>query len=264
LSAGALGALVVGILAGLAWGGVQLQRFAVREAALARSVEPDPQRAAESAARLDAALADLDRALRHRPDDAELHLAAARLHVGRYRLAVLESLEGSILRKAPREMLWEMTSPARLRARAHRLAAGGLEEEFRQLRQRPLVYRYLAPAREHLLRARSACPLIGPVHFALAELAFLAEPAEHETIHVRRACRLAPADADLWLAAGRFELRAGRRESARDIWREGLEAATRNSGRDTRAHRRLVELLARAPKAACGAWKEFTIEAGPR
>ena len=255
LSAGVLGGLMVGMLAGLAWGGVQLQQFAVREAALARLPEPDPERAAESAARLDASLAKVDRALRDRADDAELHLAAARLRVGRYRLAALEGLEDSILRRAPHEMLWEMTSPGRLRARAHRLAAGGLEEELRQLRQRPLVRRYLVPAREHLLRARSACPLVGPVHFALAELAFLAEPPWHETAHVRRACRLAPVDADWWLAAGRFELRAGRRESAWDIWREGLEAATRNSGRETRAHQRLEEQIARTREVAGGRGK---------
>jgi O-antigen ligase/tetratricopeptide (TPR) repeat protein len=216
------------LLAGLIWGGVQIQRFATRESALAYHAIPNPEKAAESDTKLDSALTRIERAILVCEDDAELHLAAAKLRIGQYRMAALKVLQDSVFRKAGLDILWDMTSTDRIRAKAHQLAGSGLDVELQALRQHPLVCQYLIPAVEHLLRARGACPLLPEVHLSIAELACLVEPSENETIHIRRACQLAPGNAGLWFAAGLFELHAGRRASAWQIWRESLAANTQH------------------------------------
>ncbi|NLY02889.1 MAG: hypothetical protein GXY83_43110 [Rhodopirellula sp.] len=220
-------ALLLGFMTAFVWGGVQTQRSAVREAALdAVPEDVEPANASAAEAEIRRGLDRLQRAIAVCSDDVDLHLAAARLWTARYRLALLATLDSPASQEVSPQSLWDRTAPEHLRAAAHRLAARGLTHELDTLRQQPPVREYLTPAFGHLLAARAACPLSAKVHLRIAELAFLVEDPRCDTVHIRRACRLAPAEPNLWLRVGLLDLQAGRIDAAWSQWRKGLMVGT--------------------------------------
>ncbi len=216
-------AVILGMIAATAWGGLHIHRFAMREGALADVPgTPDFADPASAEASLAASLDRVERVIAYRPDDAELHLAAAKLWTDRYRLALLAAARDVVPRKTIQESDWEMSSPGRLRSEAHRLARWGSPGELDSLRREPRIQRYLVPALRHLVSARDACPLSAKIHLRIAELAWLVQPPAADAEWIERACRLVPSYDDLWLYAGVLDLGAGRIDSAWLRWRHTL------------------------------------------
>lgn len=209
-------------LAGVVWGTRQTQASAVIRTAidqtgfLRQTTLPDP----EESQQVQQAIDRLQQALDGCPDDAEAQLRLARCYVHGYRLALWQQHRSQAPDRDP-ESLWQATSMRTLHAFAQRA------DYRRSLREDPLALQYLLPARQHLLAARQACPLLPTVHVGLAELAFLEDHPAEELAHLDRARRLAPGLAELLLDIGLLDFQAGQTDRAYATWRRSLEIDAR-------------------------------------
>jgi O-antigen ligase len=178
-----------------------------------------------SAAELESRLNALTTALPARPDDAEAQLRAAELWIMLYRLRAEDRLRAEAEAAISAEQVREAASTGVLHRRAQQLASAGDASGLQRLRSEPVVANHLLPAREHLARADSACPLLAKAHLGLAELTFLnADPRENAQ-WLQRARRLSPADGQLLFHVGVLEWDAGRTAEALAAWRESWRLA---------------------------------------
>ena len=90
------------------------------------------------------------------------------------------------------------------------------------LRGRILLQNDLPRALEHLIEARDASPLLVRAYVRLAELCFLIDDPEVDTVHLSCARRLAAGDAGLLFHLGVLHLSAGRKELALANWQDCL------------------------------------------
>jgi tetratricopeptide (TPR) repeat protein/O-antigen ligase len=88
-----------------------------------------------------------------------------------------------------------------------------------------LARRYLRPALRDYQSARAGNPLLVEPHVRLAANRGSLAQSERPSCHLRRACRLAPSEANLWYLLGVYELREGQADQAWRCWRLSLERA---------------------------------------
>lgn len=215
LGAGVLGGLLLAGLPAL----VDTWRLGRIEAAM-RASSPGDLREAPSVEELETRLKVIDAALPERPDDAEAQLRAAELWILLYRLKAEDRLRAEADTAVSVEQLRQTASTGVLHRRAQQLASANDDQGLQRLRGEPLVADYLLPAREHLLRADRACPLLAKTQLGLAELTFLAADPRDNAAWLQRARRLSPADGQLLFHIGVLEWDAGRTSEALAAWRE--------------------------------------------
>ena len=165
-----------------------------------------------------------------RPDDAGLHAQLAKLWIYRYRLQTYDALKAEIaaMGTSPDSDLWELTAVAVLHQRANALRQAGRIADWQTLRNDPLVSGNLTPAVEHLLSARTACPILPRTDLRLAALAFLNDSgASAGRRYLERAVRLAPSDPDVLYAAGCLADHVRLEELAYQCWRQCLSLSER-------------------------------------
>ncbi len=85
------------------------------------------------------------------------------------------------------------------------------------------VAAHVVPAGRYFQRARAAGPLAAKIHSRLAVVAPYFAAGGPPAAYLARATRLAPADADVWYAAGREAFGRGDLAAARAAWRRSLE-----------------------------------------
>jgi O-antigen ligase/tetratricopeptide (TPR) repeat protein len=90
---------------------------------------------------------------------------------------------------------------------------------------RPRTTVWLAPALDHYIQARDACPLLPQPHLRIAALRDDLVDAEPCTHYLARAKKLRPADTEVWYIAGIEELRQGDRDEAWRSWRQALRCS---------------------------------------
>jgi hypothetical protein len=92
-----------------------------------------------------------------------------------------------------------------------------------RLRETPLVAENLIPAVEHLLAARTTCPLLPETEIRLASLAFVRTPAEPQgEPEIRRAIQLAATEPVVLYDAGVLARQAGLKDLCFSAWKQSL------------------------------------------
>lgn len=165
---------------------------------------------------------ELRAAIGHRTDDMQAQQLLAELAIQRYSNSFRELLSRQTSMAAKQEDLQAATQPSFLHARLQQYSRTGPPDRVEKIRNDPLVRDNLAPALEHLIWARRACPLVPQVHLRIAELALLAAGPAADELSIQRARRLAPAQPDVLYSCGVLEYQAQRTEAALAYWRESL------------------------------------------
>ncbi|MCA9079366.1 MAG: O-antigen ligase family protein [Planctomycetaceae bacterium] len=124
-----------------------------RELLLRRPLPEDHPVPMES---IDAQIASANQLLRQFPDDAEVRLVQAQLHVLAFRVATLEAMRQEAP-EADAEVLWPQTQLPVLYDIVRSLEA---PEVLAEVRQNPVLQRYLPPALTHAEQAHAASPLL--------------------------------------------------------------------------------------------------------
>lgn len=163
-------------------------------------------------AQLLAAIRNLEPLLRD--DDAESHYVMAELRTHLYRLQALEKLREESPSNVSLDELWEQTSPESV----HRQAQQSDEVPMPKLAQEQLI-----PALKHLVKARSAGPLLSKVHLRIAPLSVLVSGPGADEVHLDRACSVRPSSAYTLNKVARLDLQAGRNQAAYRRFRKCLE-----------------------------------------
>lgn len=219
--------LAMGLLALIAWGGMELGSQARAESAAESAparLPPDNADADTVAATvgdLREAIADLQKALAQRPDDAEAHFRLACLYIDLYRLQDWNQMRTQKLPLSDEER-WEGTRPAYLHIQAHQLCENGRYADLLKLRKLPLVQECLVPALREALWARNACPLLAEVHLAIAQLCVLDTAPLNDETHLERARQVKPGDSEVFYWCGMAEFYAGRFDRVGGDWRKAL------------------------------------------
>ncbi|MFO0900352.1 MAG: O-antigen ligase family protein [Pirellulales bacterium] len=215
--------LCSGVLAGLLAAGVPalLDTWRLGRVEMAtRKASLGDLRELPSAEELKGRLDALTTALRERPDDAEAQLRAAELWIMLYRLQAEDRLRAEAEAAISADQVRDAASTGVLHRRAQQLAAAGDMTGLARLRSEPVVAENLLPARERLVRADRACPLLAKALVGLAELTFLSGDPRDNAALLQRAKQLSPADGQLLYHIGALEWDAGRTTEALAAWRE--------------------------------------------
>jgi tetratricopeptide (TPR) repeat protein len=170
----------------------------------------------------------LTAAVEGRADDAEAQHRLAQLWIHLYRSEKVQKLREGRASQVSDVALWNSTSPTILHGRAHELVATHRSADLETLRSEPPAGTCLAPALQHLLLARRACPVLADVHLRIGELCFVAGDPSGDWIHLERARQLAPSSAGVLFYIGLLEIQAGRPEMACVSWRKSLEISPGN------------------------------------
>jgi tetratricopeptide (TPR) repeat protein len=181
-------------------------------------------------------------ALRSRPDDAEAIQQLAVLLGSQYRLQVYHELVRDYPEPQLTDQLWSLASPVYLHRRVGELSRANNTAELAALRERSAIVRNLEPAYAQLLLARSACPLFPETHVDLAEIgaAVSTEGAEQEELDLKRARKLAPANANVLYRTGLLDLDAQRVDLACQSWRRSLDLSQQHLSDILRVARQLL------------------------
>ena len=120
------------------------------------------------------------------------------------------------------ESIWERSSVLHL-FKAIRSAQINTDNSLiEQLRQQPTVTEWLTPAWRHMKLARWHCPTMPYAHYAMAEMSVINEEEPSDEIHLSRAKRLSPADANLLFWSGVLAIHSNRIEDGLRDWQESL------------------------------------------
>lgn len=190
--------LCVLLAAGLGWREVDA---AAQSSLLRRRVPEDSSGAELAALEIDGLLAEGDRLLARRPDDAELQAALARLHYLGYRVRAATVLSSVAPVRWSAAARWERTSPEALFATLARYRQIGDAAALARFRESPPAEEHLTAMAEHVRAARRSCPILPHLglYEALAELL-----AEHDpSPALRREAALSPARVALLHALAR-------------------------------------------------------------
>jgi tetratricopeptide (TPR) repeat protein len=160
--------------------------------------------------------------LRHRPDDAEVQLRVASLHVVRYRQTAFQQLRDELGDETTDDELWTLTSLMVLHARAAEFARTDDANYLVELRNEPIVRDHLQAAREAAWKARQLGPVFPEPHRLLAMLQFLAGDPLADAIHIDHVVRLQPRNPEVRYWAGRMHRDAGRTAAALAEWKACL------------------------------------------
>jgi tetratricopeptide (TPR) repeat protein len=107
--------------------------------------------------------------------------------------------------------------------RALSLQFAGDREKVRQLRNDPLTWEFLTPARRHFREAAEVSPSRPGPWLGLAQLAFLTDDPRSYSSSIAKARTLAPYDWNLLSASIAYDLESGRREEAVASLRTALD-----------------------------------------
>lgn len=162
-----------------------------------------------------------------RPGDADVQLRLGQLWTSLYRRDAVAQLRTEAPPGIGAELLWNLTSPAVLHRQLHALSLDDATEQLDALRNDPIVTDNLTPSVARLRLARAACPLLPRVHLRLAELCGLTADPDEDSIHIDRACRVAPGDPDVWFRAGLLNVQAGRTDRGFTDWQRCLVLSDR-------------------------------------
>jgi O-antigen ligase/Flp pilus assembly protein TadD len=223
-----LSASLLALLAVLVWWGYgEAQDLAAIERAM------DHTRIAEDASKKPAeewskSIQELTASVEGCPDDAQAQFRLAQLWINLYRSEKVQKLREGRGLQVNEVALWDSTSTAILHGRAHDLAATRRNADLDSMRSEPPAGKCLAPALQHLLLARRACPVLADVHLRIAELSFMAGDPAGDWIHLERARQLAPSSASVLFYIGLLEIQAGRSDMACVSWRKSLEISPGN------------------------------------
>jgi O-antigen ligase len=166
---------------------------------------------------VDAKIVELDGALQHRPDDAELHGKLAELWIFRYRKLKLQPEDSRSSR------FWKFTDVAVLHREANQHHQFDPPGSVQRLRETPLVAENLVPAVEHLLAARATCPVLPETEVRLGALAFVRDAAAPQgEAEIRRAMQLAAAEPVVLYDAGVLARQAGLKDLCFVAWKQSL------------------------------------------
>ena len=169
------------------------------------------------------AVADVVQACEQSPDDAQLHRQAANLFLDMYSVERLTQLREQRANRDSLQTLRMESSPTYIHSLTGQFARDNRTVDLEDLRNDPLVQRYLTPAVRHLLRARDACPLLDDVHVRLAELCGLVVDPTTDQVHLARARRVGGAEPRVYFHLGLMHVEAGRLDAAFADWRRCLE-----------------------------------------
>jgi len=214
------------ILGATVWGSLETRCVAAVETTLKNVRLTQPPNEVSPGA-LAAAIREVEAALERREDDAEAQHRMATLWLHLYRASAYRQLREEMASGSDDPRLWQATSQIVLHGRAQYFVRNKLLSELEKLRGEPVVKENLTPALKHLVLARRACPLLAEVHVTLGELCVLAADPAGDRVHIERARRLAPSDADLLFRCGLLDLQAGRIESASASWQQSLALSRR-------------------------------------
>jgi O-antigen ligase len=193
---------------------------------------------------VDARLAELNGALEQRPDDAELHVKIADLWVYRYRRLALQRMQPDDARSS---RFWRLTDPAVLHREANQHYQFDPPGSVQRIRETPLVAENLVPAVEHLLAARTTCPLLPETEVRLGALAFVRDPdAPQGEPEIRRALQLAATEPVVLYDAGLLARQAGLKDLCFSTWKQSLavsDVRQRQIINDARGWARIDELI---------------------
>jgi hypothetical protein len=157
---------------------------------------------------------DLRAKIHEYPYHSEAHTELAQLLLYQYAVAVQESHgEGE----------WFAYSLESLFEQAHQAIRNQDAQKLHALRAKPLVVRYLVPARQHAQAARRRCPLNARAQLIAGQLAWLAEPPESDEQLFAWAAWAARADPSVLIPVGAYHLLAGRSELATATFRRVAE-----------------------------------------
>jgi O-antigen ligase/tetratricopeptide (TPR) repeat protein len=193
---------------------------------------------------IDARIADLNAALRKRPDDAELHAKIADLWVYRYRRLAFQQLQPD---EARSQKVWRSTDLAVLHRQANQIFRFDPSGSVDRMRETPLFAENLTPAVEHLLAARIGCPLLPEAELQLAALAFARNPgAPQGELEIRRAVQLGAGEPVVLYEAGVLAKQAGLKQLCFSSWKQSLalsSARQRQIMSDVRGWAKIDEIL---------------------
>ena len=190
-------------------GVVEIRKSSAADSALRASRIPDSPGDA-SIGETSQQISQLGRAIGQRSDDAEAHLAMARLLIQRYRLQAFQALRQQTLPEQTDARLWTMTSPIVLHDAVQRYEQEGRTIELENLRRSETVQADLKHAARHLLLANRSCPMLPDAYLLLAEIGPVVSPIDIDSVMLRRTRHLAGGNFELLRECGFAELQAGR------------------------------------------------------
>ena len=191
------------------FGVVEIRKASATESALRASRIPNSP-VETSISKTSQQISQLGRAISQRSDDAEAHLALARLLIQRYRLQAFQALRQQAPSEQTDAQLWIMTSPIALHGAVQRYQQEGRTIELENLRRSEAVQTDLKHAASHLLRANRSCPMLPDAYLLLGEIGPVVSPIEIDSVMLRRARHIAGGNFELLRECGFAELQAGR------------------------------------------------------
>src|SRR5262249_4707295 len=118
---------------------------------------------------------------------------------------------------------WKLTDVAVLHREANQHHQFDPPGSVQRLRETPLVAGNLVPAAEHLLAARTACPVLAETEVRLGALAFVRDPAPPQgEPEIRRAMQLAATEPVVLYDAGVLARQAGLKDLCFAAWKQSL------------------------------------------
>jgi hypothetical protein len=220
--AGAVTALVLGlILCGASLKAHLVQRL-LAAAAQARQDEEDPER-------LQRAVAYLEDAVALAPEYAQLQCELGQAHLEVIEAAGQEAqataqVSGAVQATVLPALLSDGTPLAQAaRAALPTDVLAGLVVGSFQDRDGKLSREHLGPGLRHCLLARDLCPLLARPQVRLADYAHRLAAGDARGAYLRRAKTLVPFDPEIWYFSGLQELLDGRTDEAWQSWHHSLE-----------------------------------------
>ncbi|MCL2623273.1 MAG: O-antigen ligase family protein [Planctomycetaceae bacterium] len=207
------------------WGNKEIRNIHRIDLAMDRLADIRDYRSA-SPDELTAAIAQLDAAIRYRPDDATATGALADAQIGFYRHTVYHDLLEVSAAQLSEDEIWGRTSLVSTHASLGRLRRLGFKVPVQAIREHPAVDRYLRPAFANLVRSRQSNPMFVGTHSYIAELVPILDSndsqREFERKAIERMTAVAPLSAQAWFEAGVFERNLGHPANARASWKQSL------------------------------------------
>jgi len=172
------------------------------------------------------AVAQLDAALQHRPDDAVATLALAKARIGLYRHTIYRDLLPIRDPLMSDDVVWNMTSLISTHGSIGRLRRIGSATQIKIIREHPAVEQYLRPAFANLVQSRQSNPMSVGTHLLIAELLPILNDEdslqEFEQKAGQRVTTVSPFSAAAWHEIGVLEHNQGRTANARAYWKQSL------------------------------------------
>ena len=177
-------------------------------------------------AAIDLSIAELEKAIQERPDDARLRKTAAEAGITRFRFLFWEQMRSELPNRLPAE-LWEQTAPEVNFIWIMMLERHGMKVGPQKFRNAPAVAESLRPAMRNLLMARRLEPLDPEIHYLCALITLLTtevkNPDELLRLAADRAFSVSRYETKVCCQAGLLRYWSGNTDEALSYWRDSLE-----------------------------------------